>query len=324
MKKESIVLNVENLNVITEAGGYDILTGTSFRFKKNEITAIVGESGSGKSTVINAILGLLPDGLVMKEGKIGLQKDEFVWELDTMSSEERRSVLGKHIGYVPQDCLQGLDPNRSIGKFLSQSAACHIKQSKEMTLSMIEQAANNAGLPENFIRSNFRKRAGNLSGGERQRVLIANAILHTPEIVLYDEPTTALDAMAKKHVLDAIRANAQNSAALVVSHDLEAMRHYADYIYVLYRGGVVEEGVTAVVMNTPVHPYTRDLLATIPQVSLKTQPRPIAGKQPSVGETSLGCKYYQRCSIRQDVCCSIEPVLVATSLSQKVSCHVQM
>lgn len=324
--RSQINLEVKNLSVRAKDGSHAVLSDVSLELLPGKLTCAIGESGAGKTTVLSAILGLLPDGLERVDGTLtlGAHGADPAMDLVALTPGLRRIVLGRRISYVPQDCLQGLDPLMPVGRMLYGSLRCHSKSHGAEARAIIHQATLEAGLPDGFLDEHAARRPGALSGGQRQRLLLANARIHRPQVVLYDEPTTALDAIAKRRVLDAIKAGiGADASALVVTHDLAPMLQYADMVYVLYAGRIVECGTSEKVLREPGHPYTRDLLRCLPQVGRRMSPAPIGGRQPSLSAGSRGCQYCDRCAERLDRCASIEPDLKQLDPTRGVRCHAR-
>lgn len=260
-------LEVRGLTVLVDEDPQSpVLRDLGFRVEFGSVTALVGESGSGKSTAILSVLGLLPPGLRAVEGGIalgGLSDCEFPVSRGACDAWPR-GVLGVRVGFVPQDCLRGLDPLRPVRAVLREAVRIGGRTRAGDEEERIGRALRRAGLDEEFLVRLGDRRPGRLSGGQRQRVLIAAAAMNEPQLMMFDEPTTALDPIARDHVFRAIRSGVSaGTGALVVTHDLEAVERFADDVVVLERGRVVESGRVRKVLSRPGHPYTRRLMEAV-------------------------------------------------------------
>lgn len=313
----TVVLRAAGLRVVGP-DGQPILDNVDLAFRAGEVTAIVGETGSGKTTLLNSILGLLPPGLTVTAGRLEIGTDA-VTDLLTLTERERRGYLGRAIGYVPQDVRSGLNP-------LMTARACVLEAARRVpgpARERADAALNRAGLSGEFIRSAADRRPRRLSGGECQRVLIAQAIVNNPRVLLLDEPTAALDPLARREVRATIRGLAGDDCAVcLVTHDVSALSGLADVIGVMYLGRIVEMGPADEVLSRPLHPYTCGLLACVPRPDVRTALVPIPGEQPSDSAAVIGCKFHPRCDRCEIRCRTIEPVLREIHPNRRVACHV--
>jgi oligopeptide/dipeptide ABC transporter ATP-binding protein len=295
-----------------------ILNGVDLTLRAGEVAALVGETGSGKTTVLNSILGLLPSGLHVSAGEVRIEDGHSI-DLLTLTERERRRYLGLQIGYVPQDVRSGLNPLMSARAAVEEAA----RRAPGSPRERADAALLRAGLAKDFVSRDADRRPGRLSGGQCQRVLIAQAIVNDPRVLLLDEPTASLDPQARRDVRATIRSLAGGRCAVcLVTHDVAALAGLADTIGVIYLGRLVETGPAEAVLRRPQHPYTRGLLACLPRLDERVRVSPIPGEAPAdAGEVS-GCKFHPRCALCEERCRTEEPHLREIAPDQKVACHV--
>ncbi|MFP5291022.1 MAG: dipeptide ABC transporter ATP-binding protein [Actinomycetes bacterium] len=254
-------LVVENLRVSfrTPHGERPVVRGLSFSLGAGECVAIVGESGSGKSVSARSLVGLTGRGGVVRVDRLEILGAD----ARALRARGWRRLRGRHVGFVLQDALTSLDPLRAVGRELDEALRLHGRAPRAERRRRAVELLHRVGVPRPEERA--RLRPDELSGGLRQRALIATAIAHDPEIVIADEPTTALDATVQAHVLaelDAMRS--RGTAVILISHDLSVVARLADRIVVMRGGEVVESGPAARLLGSPEHPYTRRLVAAVP------------------------------------------------------------
>lgn len=248
-----MLLEVRNLNLWY--GSIQALKGISFDLKEGEVLCLVGESGSGKSSILHAILGLLPEGARLT-GSIKFKGKELVG----LSQKEYRKIRGRHISIVFQEPSAYLDPLFKIGTQIEEAYRAHFngKNIKEVAL----QALKKAGVQD--VERVYNSYSHHLSGGLRQRVCIAIATVCDPEVVLADEPTTALDVSVQSRILKLFRdMKEEGKSVILVTHDFGVVAEVADRVIVLKDGEIVEEGDVLKVFDKPQHPYTQELLRAI-------------------------------------------------------------
>ncbi|PPK71418.1 ABC transporter ATP-binding protein [Actinokineospora auranticolor] len=262
-------------DLVVAFGGRPAVRGVSFDVERGQVVALVGESGSGKSVTARSLLGLCGRGAVV-------EADELAFDgLDLRSLGERqwRGLRGRRVGLVAQDALGSLDPLRRVGAEVAEPLREHriVDRVRPEVLRLLADA----GVPEPEVRE--RQWSHQLSGGLRQRALIATALAARPELLIADEPTTALDATVQKQVLGLLRAKAAaGTALLLISHDLAVVADLADYVHVMKDGAVVEHGVPADVLTNPRHPYTRALLNAVP--TAERRGRGLSGTIPALDQ----------------------------------------
>jgi oligopeptide/dipeptide ABC transporter ATP-binding protein len=312
-----VVLDVRGL-CVRGPRGQAILDQIDLTLRGGEITALVGETGSGKTTVLNSVLGLLPPDLEVSAGEV-LIEDSGPVDLLSLSDQEMRAYLGLRIGYVPQDVRSGLNPLLTARATVLEAA----RRAPGPARDRASTAMMRAGLADDFVRHHADRRPGKLSGGQCQRVLIAQAIVNQPRVLLLDEPTASLDPPARREVQATLRRLAGDECAVcLVTHDVAALAGLADTIGVMYLGRIVEFGLAEAVLRNPQHPYTRGLLACVPRLDERTRLVPIAGDPPASAAEVAGCAYHPRCNLVEARCLSERPGPRELGFARKVACHV--
>jgi oligopeptide/dipeptide ABC transporter ATP-binding protein len=297
------------------AGTLALVEGVELTVARGEVLGLVGESGSGKSLTIMSLPGLLPRGCRVTGGTIRLGDTDLTAADETLL----RTVRGKRIGVVFQDPFTSLNPVRRIGDLMTEVIIRHQGLSKSEATSLAQSALADVGLPDPLRAAMAYPHA--LSGGQRQRVAIAMALINQPELVIADEPTTALDPTVQVRILDLLRARTRAAATIFVSHDLGAAAYLCDTIAVMYAGRIVERGATAELVRNPRHPYTAALLASIPRLGHTARLQAIGGNPPTPGERAPGCAFSPRCPAA-DTACNTRPALVALGRAgHLLACH---
>jgi oligopeptide/dipeptide ABC transporter ATP-binding protein len=237
----------------------------------------------------------------------------------TLSESELRRYLGLQIGYVPQDVRSGLNPLMTARASVLEAARRRVGPSRDRA----NDAMRRAGLADDFVRRDADRRPGRLSGGQCQRVLIAQAIVNEPSVLLLDEPTASLDPPTRRDVQTMLRGLAVDHRAIcLVTHDVAALAGLADTVGVMYLGRIVEMGPAEVVLRHPRHPYTRGLFACVPRLDRRAPLLPIPGDPPPNAAEVPGCKFHPRCEWCEERCRSEEPHLREIGPARKVACHV--
>ncbi|MDN6361690.1 MAG: ABC transporter ATP-binding protein, partial [Tetragenococcus koreensis] len=290
MKK---VLEVKDLEIsfATFAGEVQAIRDVSFDLYEGETLAIVGESGSGKSVTTRSIMGLLASNALVKNGEILFGGE------DILKNSERRmqKIRGKEISMIFQDPMTSLDPTMKIGKQIAESLLKHTKVSKKDALQKALELLELVGIP------NAKKRLKNyphqFSGGQRQRIVIAVALICYPEILIADEPTTALDVTIQAQILELLKDIQQkvNSSIIFITHDLGVVANVADRVAVMYAGKIVEIGTATEIFYNPQHPYTWGLLGSMPTLEgTGDRLTAIPGTPPDLLEPPTGDAFYPR------------------------------
>ena len=316
------ILDVRNLFVEfdTEEGIVKALNGVSFSLKKGEILGIVGETGCGKSVTVYTVLKLLPmpparivSGEVIYKGKDLLKLDE----------EELRKIRGKEIAMIFQEPMTSLNPVFTVGKQLMDVILLHRKVSREEAKEIALKALEDVKMqdPELIMK----KYPHELSGGMRQRVMIAMALSCNPEILIADEPTTALDVTIQAQILAIIKEmqSKHDMSVIFITHDLGVVAQLCDRVVVMYAGTVVETAPIDIIFKNPVHPYTRGLLESIPKMDKKQEKlRSIPGMVPNLVSPPPGCRYHPRCErFLKGLCDKEAPKLLEVEKDHFVACY---
>jgi peptide/nickel transport system ATP-binding protein len=288
----------------TRAGTVKAVNGISFTLERGEILGLVGESGSGKSVTGFSLIGLLDPPGRIAGGSVMFQGQELVGR----SQAEMRKLRGKRIAMIFQDPAATLNPVLTIGQQMAMAVQAHGGGGDGAALALAARSLARVGIPDAAKRLNAYPHE--FSGGMRQRVAIAIALLHEPELIIADEPTTALDVSIQAQILAEMKTLAQGSgtALIWISHDLAIVSSLADRVIVLYLGRIVEFGPVSDVLRAPLHPYTRGLLDSLPAMADPGQKlRQIPGSTPSPLHVPPGCPFAPRCAHADDRCRSEPP-----------------
>ncbi len=301
---------------LTRAGVAKAVDGVSFSLAPGEILGLVGESGSGKSVTGFSLIGLVdPPGKIVG-GSIRFAGRDLVG----LPPEEMRALRGRRIAMVFQDPQATLNPVLTIGQQMALALQAHARVSDRAAAERAAAMLTRVGIPEAASRlSNY---PHEFSGGMRQRVAIAMALLNGPELIVADEPTTALDVSIQAQILAEMKALARDSgtALIWISHDLATVSSLADRVLVMYAGRIVESGPVGEVLRAPRHPYTRGLLDSLPAMAEPGQRlRQIPGTAPSLLDLPPGCPFAPRCA-RADAACAAPPPRVESD-GRLFLCH---
>jgi oligopeptide/dipeptide ABC transporter ATP-binding protein len=321
--KPGTLLSVRDLRAVftTDDGVVQAVDGVSFDVDRGEVFAIVGESGSGKSVTAMSILGLLPT--------LQVQRGEIVWkgrDLLSVNEDDRRAIRGREIAMIFQDPLTALNPVHTVGRQISEMARIHEGLGRAAAFERAVEMLDLVGIPE--PRKRARMYPHEFSGGMRQRAMIAMAITCKPDLLIADEPTTALDVTVQAQVLEVLVAikDEIDSAIILITHDLGVVAGLAHRVMVMYAGRVAEEGTTRDIFYEPRHPYTLGLLASLPRPDdTGDEPLvPILGSPPSLIHVPPGCPFHPRCRFGQvpGICADAVPPLRLVAGDQHVAaCH---
>ncbi len=317
------LLTVQDLSVSFEVdeGSVEVLDRVSFEIDKGETLGIVGESGCGKSVTSLAIMGLLPKPSGRVTGGNILFRDQDLLELQP---EEMSKVRGRRISMIFQEPMTALNPVQRVGNQLMETLKLHRddldrEEQEAICLRMLEQV----GIPAPDLR--MAEYPHQLSGGMRQRVMIAMALIHVPDILIADEPTTALDVTIQAQILDLIaELQKENEMAVIfITHDLAVIAEIADRVAVMYAGRVAENCTAKELFAKPLHPYTLGLLNSIPTLegTPKATLNTIRGMVPSFADMPSGCRFRNRCDSAEEKCAEEIPKLQMTDTGRNVACH---
>ena len=306
------VIDAQNLSIEYQIGKnwLNVIRDVSLQINPLQIHGLVGESGSGKSTIGLSLMKFLAPNARITSGEIWFQDKDLVQE----SLTDMRQIWGKEISLVPQNPLDSLNPSMTIGRQMGELTQMHLGfdpyKAEKHAVEMLDKVR--IADPETVVD----RYPHQLSGGMQQRVMIAMALSTRPQLLILDEPTTALDVTTQAVILDLIRelVIAEEAAALYVSHDLGSVAQLCDYVTVLYAGEVMESAVVSELFNEQLHPYTMGLLASLPGAAKGDHSRltTIEGVAPSLAERSGACVFANRCPIAIDQCHSEKPPLELT------------
>jgi len=303
----------------TEEGVVEAVNGVSFGLNKGETLAVLGESGSGKSVTAAAIMDIIdsPPGHITA-GSISYDGQNLL----ALPRRQRRQINGPHIAMVFQDALVALNPVYSIGWQIAEVLVTHRKLSRRDARRRAITLLERVGIPAAAKRVDSYPHE--FSGGQRQRVMIAMAIALEPALLIADEPTTALDVTVQAQIMDLLADLKSDTGMglLLITHDLGVVADVADRVVVMYAGRVVESAGVNDIFSTPLHPYTRGLLQSLPRSDQSDQQLdPIAGVPPDLSNMPTGCAFHPRCSLTVSECQQELPALTTTPDRRRVACH---
>jgi oligopeptide transport system ATP-binding protein len=315
------LLQIENLNVSfnTYGGEVKAVRGVSFSVKKGEAVAIVGESGCGKSVTAKSIMKLLTSPPAeYKEGKILFHGQDLL----PLPENEMKKIRGNKISMIFQDPMSSLNPTSRIGDQLIEGLVKHNRMSRAIALQHAVQLLERVGIPH--AKSRLKHYPHEFSGGMRQRVMIAIALACDPELIIADEPTTALDVTIQAQILTLMKKlqKETNTSIILITHDLGVVAEVCDKVIVMYAGEVVESGSVEEIFSNPTHPYTKGLMKSVPRLDMDRSSRlySIVGSPPDLLDPPKGCSFYPRCEYAMKVCKDYHPELELVSGTQQSSC----
>lgn len=318
--KLSKLLDVKNLKTefTSDDKTIEVVSGVSFSVNKGEIVGIVGESGSGKSVTSLSIMQLLKG----TSGKI--QGGEVFFHeknLLKLSEQDMRRIRGNSISMTFQDPITSLNPVLKIGKQLTQSIRLHLKYGREEAKEYAIEMLKSVGIPR--AESIMDEYPYQLSGGMNQRVMIAIAMSCSPELLIADEPTTALDVTIQAQILELMLElrDEKDTTILLITHDLAVVSELCDRVIVMYTGRVVEQGKTEEIFENPKHPYTEGLIKSMPKFGQQEERlNAISGQVPDPSEMPKGCKFAPRCPYAMDICREEEPPMAKEDNGREHRC----
>jgi peptide/nickel transport system ATP-binding protein len=318
------LLSVEDLRIDLAVGElrHAAVDGVSFEIARGETFGLVGESGCGKSITALAIMGLLQPPLEIGGGSIKFDGRR----IESLNADDMRRLRGKRLAMIFQEPMTALNPLLPVGRQIAEMFILHEGASwRDAERRAIEVLARvRVPAPERRARDYPHQ----LSGGMRQRVMIAIALACSPDLLIADEPTTALDVTVQSEIVDLMRelCAANGTAILMISHDLGLVASMCRSIGVMYAGRLVEMRAAADVFKTPAHPYTRGLVASLPRLGSRAavgrhKLQEISGVVPSIADFPPGCRFHPRCDRSTDVCRTTEPPVTALAGNGLVRCH---
>ena len=319
MENPAELLRVEDLKTyfFTEDGVVKAVDGVSLRVNRGETLGIVGESGCGKSVTSLSIMRLISAPGEVIEGRAYLRGLDVV----QLSEEDMRHIRGNRISMIFQQPTSCLNPVFRVGDQISESLMLHRGLSKQQARQRAIELLTMVGIPS--AKTRIDSYPHEMSGGMCQRVMIAMALSCEPELLIADEPTTALDVTIQAQILELMRdlKNRYHTGIILITHDLGVIAEMADYVAVMYAGKIVEEAPVGELFESPKHPYTQGLLASIPVLGeVREKLAVIPGSVPSLRNLPPGCRFAGRCSYVMDICRVEEPALLRLSPTRTARC----
>jgi peptide/nickel transport system ATP-binding protein len=314
------LLQVKGLSVeyLTSEGAAKAVNDVSLNLRKGETLGIVGESGSGKTTLGLALMGLLPPQARMTGGSITFGPIE----LTTLREDKLRAIRGRRIAMIFQDPMTSLNPVKKIGDHFVECIRAHEpKTSREEALRKTLEVLKTLGISQERLNDYPHQ----FSGGMRQRVMIGLALVLNPDLIIADEPTTALDVIVEAQILELLKALKRtfSLSLILITHNMGIVAETADRVAVMYAGRIVEIGPALEVFGRPQHPYTQALLQSIPTVEGERRTlKVIPGFPPLLTSQPPGCSFHPRCPYSFDRCRAVDPPLLPTSSEGKAACHL--
>lgn len=317
--KNSLCIRGLSLSIRSRGRYYKALENISFHINPGEIAGLVGESGCGKSITSLAIMGLLPPSAKIDRGEIFLGETDLL----KLGESELCKIRGEEISMIFQNPMSALNPLITCGKQIEECYTIHHKEaSKEEAREKTLEIMRKAGLSR--VEQLYKEYPHQLSGGMKQRIIIAMALINHPKLIIADEPTTALDVTIQAQILELLKElNKEfNSMILLISHDLGVIREVCDRTMVMYGGRIVESGETEEILENPVHPYTKGLIASVPSGQDRKKLSCIRGFVESLEKRKKqGCPFAGRCDSKLEKCLIEFPDIKSTD-GHKVCCHL--
>jgi peptide/nickel transport system ATP-binding protein len=320
LEVKDLKIYYRNISGISKA-----VDGVSFWVYPGEVFGITGESGSGKSTLISGITKFIGSSMYIPEGRINFSYKEDTnyrnVNLLTLPDDELRDIRWKHISYIPQGSMNSLNPVMKIGDQMTDVIVEHSQKNKEEAMALLPDLLNAVNLHSNVLNMYPHE----LSGGMKQRVIIAMALALQPELIIADEPTTALDVVSQLSVLSTLLVVSKdiNASLFLVTHDMAVHAQMADRIAVMYAGKIVEIGKTNDIFKEPLHPYTVGLLSSIPSIDdRRKRLEGISGIAPSSTNWPRGCRFHPRCPQVREKCKVEEPPMIKYDGGRYVACFL--
>ncbi len=314
------LLHIENLKTVISSkdGKLVPVDGVDITIPKGKTVGIVGESGCGKSMTAMSIMGLLPNTTHIEEGKILFQD----MDLTKLNPKELRKITGDKISIIFQEPMTSLNPVIQVGKQVREAILLHEKVSKEEAKQRVIEIFRQVGIPEPERRYNAYPHQ--LSGGLRQRVMIGMAMVCNPDLLIADEPTTALDVTIEAQILHLMRQlqKDKGTSIMMITHNLGVVAEICDQVYVMYAGKVVESAEVHELFQNPKHPYTQGLLGALPKMDSRQRLNSIDGMVPTLKDMPTGCRFAPRCPMATQKCREEQPALVDVTAEHQVRCFM--
>lgn len=292
----------------------------SIQVNEGEVYGIAGESGCGKSTLLKVLLGAHQPPLTIVGGSVKYRLDGTEFDVVSMNETNRRDIRWKKVSYIPQGSMHVLNPVRRIRDTFHDFISAHRQITRQESREMTRTYLRDLGLPEKVLSAYPHQ----LSGGMRQRVTIALATILWPKLIFADEPTTALDVVVQRGVIQLLKEIRQKegSTLVLITHDMGVHANLADRIAVLYAGKVVEEADTRTILKHSRHPYTQYLIKSLPKLDERAERVSIPGRPPALDNPPRGCRFHPRCPLVMDKCRTIDPETISPRPGHRVACHV--
>ena len=314
------LLQVEHLKLYygSENRRVRAVEDVNLEINKGQRVGLVGESGCGKSTVARAILRLLPPNSEVLHGKVLFNGVDLL----TIEEEEIRNIRGGKIAILFQDPMTFLNPVMRIGDQIAEAVMTHNDVTKQLALGKVVECLELVRMPSPSETLSYYPHQ--LSGGMRQRAMMAMALSCNPELIILDEPTTALDVLIQFEILEMLKElnRRLDLTMLVISHDLAVVANLCQKVAVMYAGNIVEVAATGEILKNPLHPYTRGLLESFPRLEGHERLNAIQGRVPDLSDPPAGCRFHPRCPFVMDTCRSDPPRLLEVTPGHHVSCYL--
>lgn len=291
----------------TRQGEVKAVDGVSFDLERGQVLGLVGESGCGKTSVAMSLMKLLPDNAILKSGQVLLDGQDLV----PMGEDELRRYRGRRIAMIFQAAMNSLDPVYRVGDQIVEAVDAHgLDKTRAETKQRVERLFTMVGLDPGLAE----RYPHELSGGMRQRAVIAMALSCEPDVIIADEPTTALDVIVQDRILRELKEIQRNlnMSLIYITHDIGVVAEVTDRIGVMYAGRLVELGDTRGIFHNPIHPYTAALMSAFPSIRGEKRPLSVlAGDPPNLIDPPKGCRFHPRCPRATEVCSQEEPPIVS-------------
>jgi peptide/nickel transport system ATP-binding protein len=322
----SIIAEVKDLRAYYITSAYGVqrtvraIDDVSIAIRENEVFGVAGESGCGKTTLLKVLLGMIEPPLTVLSGTV---KYNFTGEsIDVLATpaQELRHMRWREVSYIPQGSMHVLNPVRRIKDTFRDFIGIHLSGDRAQIDELVKSYLQNLGLPLKVLDAYPHQ----LSGGMRQRVTIALATILWPKLIFADEPTTALDVMVQRGVIQLLKEiqEREENTLVLVTHDMGVQANLADRIAVLYAGKLIEEADTCTIFKASLHPYTRYLIQSLPKIDDKSERMSIPGRPPALDNPPNGCRFHPRCPYVMDICKEIVPPLVNVDQDHRVACFL--
>ena len=319
MPTGEVLLRTEDLilHFRTAKGVVQAVDEVDFSLGFKEAVVVLGESGCGKTTLAKAILRLLPRNVHAYSGKIFLEGTEL---MGMQEEEYRQNIRWVKMSMVPQAAMNSLNPVLRVGDQVAEPIMVHMNRDKSAALESARVMFDHVGVPQDFLN----RYAFELSGGMRQRVALAMALVTAPSLVVLDEPTSALDVLTQANIMNVLKRIKKELGVsfILITHDIATSSELADNVAVMYAGQIVETSDAHRFFNSPLHPYSQKLMASVPRLHGTQEPEFIVGQPPSLLNPPKGCRFAERCPYRFDKCSEDPPTIAIDGRGVKCWLHV--